>query len=324
MSKILEVQKLKKYFDVPKGRLHAVDGVSFSMSEGETLGIVGESGCGKTTLGRTVLRLQEPTSGSVIYDGMDITTFTKAEMRRIRPHMQIIFQDPYSSLDPRYTVSQIIEEPMILNRICSSEKERRARVEELLDLVGVSKRAYNSYPHEFDGGRRQRIVIARALSVNPRFIVCDEPVSALDVSIRAQILNLLVTLKKQLGLTYIFISHDLSVVKHISDRVGVMYLGQLVETAPKHEIYRNPLHPYTVALLSAIPVPDPTLKRTRNILRGELISAINPGPGCRFASRCPRTGDECRTSTPELLEVSPEHFVACHKIGNGKLEEREC
>lgn len=220
MSKILEVQNLKKYFAVPRGSLHAVDDVSFSINEGETLGIVGESGCGKTTLGRAILRLQEPTAGSVIYEGMDITEFSKQEMRRIRRNMQIIFQDPYSSLNPRYTVSQIIEEPLILNGIYERESERRLRVEELMDLVGIPKRAYNSYPHEFDGGRRQRIVIARTLSVAPRFIVCDEPVSALDVSIQAQILNLLVTLQRQLGLTYIFISHDLSVVRHISNDVG--------------------------------------------------------------------------------------------------------
>jgi oligopeptide/dipeptide ABC transporter ATP-binding protein len=323
MSKILEVQNLKKYFAVPRGSLHAVDDVSFSINEGETLGIVGESGCGKTTLGRAILRLQEPTAGSVIYEGMDITEFSKQEMRRIRRNMQIIFQDPYSSLNPRYTVSQIIEEPLILNGIYERESERRLRVEELMDLVGIPKRAYNSYPHEFDGGRRQRIVIARTLSVAPRFIVCDEPVSALDVSIQAQILNLLVTLQRQLGLTYIFISHDLSVVRHISNDVGVMYLGQLAEKAPKQEIYRQPMHPYTKALLSAIPIPDPTVKREKLILRGELTSPVNPKPGCRFAARCPHTMSICRTSTPAFLEVAPEHLVACHLFSTKETEERE-
>lgn len=261
---ILEVKNLKKYFKVPNGYLHAVDNVSFRIGEGKTLGIVGESGCGKSTLGRVILRLHEPTSGKVLFDGMNVTSFNKKEMHQMRSQMQIIFQDPYSSLNPRYTVAQIIEEPLKLNGIGANAEERRKRIEEMMELVGLAKRTYNSYPHEFDGGRRQRVVIARALALQPKFIVCDEPVSALDMSIQAQILNLMIHLQKQMGLTYMFISHDLSVVKHISTEVGVMYLGQMVEKAPKQELYQKPLHPYTVALLSAIPIPDPNANRKKN------------------------------------------------------------
>lgn len=310
---ILEVRDLRKYFDVPKGKLHAVDDVSFSIRAGETLGIVGESGCGKSTLGRIILRLQEPTAGKVIYDGMNITRFSRKDMQKMRRHMQIIFQDPFSSLNPRYTVAQIIEEPLILNNLYPNSLERRQYIERLMDMVGLSKRMYNSYPHEFDGGRRQRIVVARALSVNPRFIVCDEPVSALDMSIQAQILNLLIDLQQELGLTYIFISHDLSVVKHISTNVGVMYLGQLVEKAPKDALYAKPLHPYTIALMSAIPVPDPRSEHRKIILQGEIASPINPKPGCRFAVRCPFVTEACRNETPRLREIRKEHFVACHR-----------
>ncbi|MGL5752537.1 MAG: ABC transporter ATP-binding protein, partial [Paraclostridium sp.] len=253
MSNLLEVKNLKKYFNVNGGSLHAVDNINLSIKEGETLGIVGESGCGKSTLGRVMLRLHEPTAGQILFNNMDVTSFNKEEMRQMRKYMQIIFQDPYASLNPRFTISQIIEEPLKLHKIYKTKEERKKRVEELMELVGLSKRVYNSYPHEFDGGRRQRVVIARALAMNPKFIVCDEPVSALDVSVQAQILNLMMDLQEKLGLTYVFISHDLSVVKHISDNVGVMYLGQLIEKAPKKDIFKNPIHPYTIALLSAIP-----------------------------------------------------------------------
>lgn len=322
MKPILEVNNLKKYFKVPNGNLHAVDNITFKINEGETLGIVGESGCGKSTLGRVILRLHEPTAGSVIYDGMDITTFNDSEMRQMRKYMQIIFQDPYASLNPRFTISQIIEEPLKLHNIYKSEKERREKVESLMEQVGLAKRAYNLYPHEFDGGRRQRVVIARALSVDPKFIVCDEPVSALDVSVQAQILNLLMELQEELGLTYIFISHDLSVVKHISDNIGVMYLGQLIEMAPKSEMFRKPLHPYSIALLSAIPSTNIKVKKKKIILKGEIVSPINPQPGCRFAARCPFALDQCRQENPVFEEVEPEHFVACFRykeIQDGSL-----
>lgn len=313
MKPMLEVNNLKKYFKVPNGNLHAVDNLSLKINEGETLGIVGESGCGKSTLGRVILRLHEPTAGSIIYDGMDITTFDNEEMRQMRKYMQIIFQDPYASLNPRFTIAQIIEEPLKLHNIYKSEKERRAKVESLMEQVGLAKRAYNLYPHEFDGGRRQRVVIARALSVDPKFIVCDEPVSALDVSVQAQILNLLMELQTELGLTYIFISHDLSVVKHISDNIGVMYLGQLIEKAPKKEIFKKPLHPYTIALLSAIPSTNIKVKKKKIILKGEIVSPINPQPGCRFAARCPFAIDKCRQENPAFEEVEPDHFVACFR-----------
>lgn len=317
MGTLLEVRNLKKYFQVPKGYLHAVDDVSFQINEGETLGIVGESGCGKSTLGRAILRLHEPTSGTVLFDGMNVTRMDKQEMRSLRKYMQIIFQDPYASLNPRFTVSQIIEEPLRLHKIYSSEAEVHARVEELMDMVGLSARMQNAYPHEFDGGRRQRIVIARALAVGPRFIVCDEPVSALDVSIQAQILNLMIDLQKELNLTYIFISHNLSVVKHISTDVGVMYLGQLIEKAPKGLIYKKPLHPYTIALLNAIPSLNPEVKRERQILKGELTSPVNPKQGCRFSARCPLAEERCFAVNPVMKEVEPGHFVACHRVLQG-------
>ena len=310
---LLEVRNLKKYFAVPNGYLHAVDDVSFTIKEGETLGIVGESGCGKSTLGRVILRLHEPTDGKIIYNNMDITEFDKEEMRKMRQHMQIVFQDPYASLNPRFTIAQIIEEPLKLHNIYKTEAERRKRVEELMDLVGLAKRMYNMYPHEFDGGRRQRVVIARALSINPKFVVCDEPVSALDVSVQAQILNLMMDLQEKLGLTYIFISHDLSVIKHISDNIGVMYLGQMIEKAPKQNIFKNPLHPYTVALLSAIPSTNVREKKKKIILKGEISSPINPKEGCRFSPRCPFACDICHQKTPVLQEVQPNHFVACHR-----------
>lgn len=314
MKPLLEVQALKKYFNVANGGvLHAVDNVSFTIKEGETLGIVGESGCGKSTLGRAVLRLHEPTEGKVIYNGMDITSFDKEEMRRMRQHMQIIFQDPYASLNPRFTISQIIEEPLKLHKVYKTDGERKQKVHELMELVGLSPAMANLYPHEFDGGRRQRVVIARALSINPKFVVCDEPVSALDVSVQAQILNLMMDLQEKLGLTYIFISHDLSVIKHISNDIGVMYLGQLIEKTTKRNIFSRPLHPYTVALLSAIPSTNVMERRRKIILKGEISSPINPKPGCRFSPRCPLAQEICRQTDPELKEVEENHFVACHR-----------
>lgn len=310
---MLEIKNLKKYFDVGGGKLHAVDDISLRIEKGRTLGIVGESGCGKSTLGRVILRLHEPTAGRILFDGMDITSFDKEEMRQMRKYMQIIFQDPYASLNPRFTIAQIIEEPLKLHKVYKTPEERKARVEELMDLVGLSKRLYNSYPHELDGGRRQRIVIARALAINPKFVICDEPVSALDVSVQAQILNLMMELQEKLGLTYVFISHDLSVVKHISDDVGVMYLGQLIEKAPKEAIFKKPLHPYTIALLSAIPSINIKEKKEKIILKGEISSPINPKPGCRFAQRCPFAQDVCKTKTPALEEIEKDRFIACHR-----------
>ena len=314
MRTMLEVQNLKKYFTVANGgKLHAVDDVSFQIMAGDTLGIVGESGCGKSTLGRTILRLVEPTAGKVLYQGMDICSFSKAEMRRLRQDMQIIFQDPYASLNPRYTIGQIIEEPLKVHGLYSGA-ERREKVDELLHTVGLSRRAYGMYPHEFDGGRRQRVVIARALSVNPRFVICDEPVSALDVSVQAQILNLMIELQEQMELTYIFISHDLSVIKHISTNIGVMYLGQLIEMSDKNSIFRRPLHPYTVALLSAIPSVNVLEKKKRIILKGEIASPVNPRHGCRFSPRCPFATELCRSADPENVEAEPGHFVKCHRV----------
>jgi peptide/nickel transport system ATP-binding protein len=309
VSTLLEVRNLNKYFKVTSGALHAVDNVSFKIEEGKTLGIVGESGCGKSTLGRAILRLHEPTAGRVIFDGMDITSFSDEEMRQMRQYMQIIFQDPYSSLDPRFTISQSIEEPLKVFYPSMKETERRVRVEELMELVGLSPSTFNAYPHEFDGGRRQRVVIARTLSVNPRFVICDEPVSALDVSVQAQILNLMVELRDKMGLTYIFISHDLSVVRYISDHVGVMYMGQLVEFASKEDIFSNPVHPYTLALLSAIPSLEQVGDRI--ILKGEISSPINPKPGCRFAPRCPFAKEICNERDIPFTEIRPDHFGAC-------------
>lgn len=322
-NKLIEVRNLKKYFPVPSGYLHAVDDVSFSINKGETLGIVGESGCGKSTLGRAILRLHNPTSGEVLYDGMDVLHFNDDEMRFMRQKMQIVFQDPYASLNTRMTISQIIEEPLKIHKIYKTDAERRNKVEEIMELVGLAKRNFNSYPHEFDGGRRQRVVIGRALAINPQFIVCDEPVSALDVSVQAQILNLLMKLQKQMGLTYMFITHDLSVVKHISDNIGVMYLGQMIEKAPKKAIFDGPVHPYTIALLSAIPSVNLDNKSKKIILKGEINSPINPKIGCRFATRCPFAAEICTKVTPVLEEIRPEHFVACHRhkeMMNGTLK----
>lgn len=310
---LLEVSHLKKYFDTPKGDLHAVDDVSFSVRAGKTLGIVGESGCGKSTLGRAILRLHEPTGGRVFYEGVEVTGLNPQEMRQMRKYMQIIFQDPYASLNPRFTVAQIIEEPLKRHHIYKGAKQRKQKVEEIMDLVGLPLRTYNFYPHEFDGGRRQRIVIARALVINPKFIVCDEPVSALDVSVQAQILNLMISLQEKLSLTYIFISHDLSVVKHISDEIGVMYLGQVVEKAPKNDLFKNPLHPYTIALLSAIPSTDLKEKKKKIILSGEIASPVNPKPGCRFSVRCPFVVDACVEKDPPLMKVAKDREVRCYR-----------
>ena len=309
---ILEVKHLKKYFNTPKGTLHAVDDVSFTLERGKTLGIVGESGCGKSTTGRAILRLIEPTSGEVIFNGEDIVNKNKEEMRLLRREMQLIFQDPYASLDPRKTVSEIIGEPLKLQKLVPDKNERAKRVHELMEVVGLADRLVNTYPHELDGGRRQRIGIARALAMEPKLIICDEPVSALDVSIQAQILNLMQDLQEKMGLTYIFITHDLSVVNHFANDIAVMYLGQLIEKAPSEMLFDRPTHPYTQALLSAIPVPSLKKRRERIILKGEISSPINPKPGCRFAARCPYATDRCRSEEPKLVEIEKGHFVACH------------
>jgi peptide/nickel transport system ATP-binding protein len=310
---LLEIKNLKKYFKTPAGILHAVDGVNFSINRGETLGVVGESGCGKTTLGRTVLRLTEATAGEVLYNGRDVMKSSKHEMKELRKDMQIIFQDPFSSLNPRLTVSELIAEPLIVNKVFSNRNERDKKVFEMMETVSLSEKMVNSYPHELDGGRRQRIGIARALVLNPKFIVCDEPVSALDVSVQAQILNLLMDLQDAMQLTYMFISHNLAVVKHISNHIAVLYLGQCVEKATSDEIFENPLHPYTKALINAIQIADLRHRnRKREILRGEVTSPTNPAPGCRFASRCSFKEEVCTRINPELKEVSPDHFVACH------------
>ncbi len=309
---LIEVSHLKKYFTTPGGKLHAVDDLSFTIEKGKTLGLVGESGCGKSTTGRCILRLIEPTSGSIRFDGQEITSLSAREMRVKRREMQIIFQDPFSSLDPRMTVGDAIREPIVYNRILRDRDAVEKRVRELMDTVGLADRLYGSYPHELDGGRRQRIGIARALAVDPKFIVCDEPVSALDVSIQAQILNLLKDLKEDLGLTYVFITHDLSVVNFFSDEIAVMYLGQIVEKAPVDELFDNPLHPYTKALFSAIPIPDIHEKREQILLKGEITSPIDPPDQCRFLKRCVCPCDRCGGCAPALREVRPGHFVACH------------
>ena len=311
---ILEVKNLTKHFKTKRGLLHAVDGVSFTLERGKTLGLVGESGCGKSTTGRTILRLIEPTAGETIFEGTDVNKLNASQLRHARKDMQLIFQDPYSSLDPRKTVSQIIAEPLQANKIFKTKAEIEARVEELMATVGLAPRLFNTYPHELDGGRRQRIGIARALAMDPKFIICDEPVSALDVSIQAQILNLLKELQEERGLSYIFITHDLSVVNHFSDDIAVMYLGKIVEKAPSEELFANPVHPYTQALLSAIPVPEIGEKRERIIIKGEITSPINPPDECRFYKRCNYACDKCK-SLPELQEIKPGHFVACHRIG---------
>lgn len=318
---LLEVKNLVKHFPITQGiifskkvgAVQAVDDVSFTVNKGETLGLVGESGCGKSTTGRVILRLIEATSGEVRFEGRNILTLNAKEMRELRKDMQIIFQDPYASLNPRMTVGDIIAEPLKIHGLAKG-KERQKRVQELLEVVGLASYHARRYPHEFSGGQRQRIGIARALAVRPKLIICDEPVSALDVSIQAQVINLLQDLQKEFGLTYLFIAHDLSVVKHISDRVAVMYLGKIVELADKYELFDNAQHPYTQALLSAIPVPDPHYKRERTILQGDVPSPINPPSGCRFHTRCPKVMDICKVQVPESVEVSPNHWVACHLV----------
>ena len=313
---ILEVRNLKKYFKTPRGMLHAVDDVSFSIEKGHTLGIVGESGCGKTTTGRCILRLVEPTSGEIFFEGKDIMKAGRSEMKKLRKDIQIIFQDPFSSLDPRYTINQTLSETLRINKIRTGKKAIEDRVLELMETVGLAERLINTYPHELDGGRRQRIGIARALAMEPKFIVCDEPVSALDVSIQAQILNLLEDLQEKLGLSYIFITHDLAVVNHFADEIAVMYLGQIVEKAPTAELFENPLHPYTQALLSAIPIPEVLDERPQTLLTGEISSPIEPKDECRFSKRCRFTKDRCKECGPKLVEVKPGHYVACGRCGD--------
>lgn len=310
-EKLIEVNDLTKFFATKKGMLHAVDHVQFYIEKGETLGLVGESGCGKSTTGRLLLRLIEATEGEILYRGQDILKLNKRDMRKLRTQMQIVFQDPYASLDSRRTVYESIEEPLALNGLYKDKKKREAYVFHLMNTVGLAPRVVNSYPHELDGGRRQRVGVARAIAVNPEFIVLDEPVSALDVSIQAQILNLLQKLQREQNLTYLFISHNLSVVKHISDRVAVMYLGKIVELAETKELFDNPLHPYTQALLSAVPIPRVDVQRERIILEGDVPSPINPAPGCRFYGRCQRKCDKCQNAQVELREVLPGHFLAC-------------
>lgn len=316
---LLEVRHLSKHFPIrggilgnTVGHVQAVDDVSFSIRKGETLGLVGESGCGKSTLGRTLLRLLEPSAGQVLFDGTDITQLDARAMRAMRRKMQIIFQDPYASLNSRMTVRAILEEPLKIHQLCPTPAERQRRLYELLDYVQLPKEALQKYPHEFSGGQRQRISIARALAVDPEFIVCDESVSALDVSIQAQVINLLMDLQKELGLTYLFIAHDLKVVEFISHRVAVMYLGKIVEMAPAREIYQNPCHPYTKALLSAIPVPDPMHKKERIVLQGDVPSPLSPPAGCHFHPRCWRATDECKTAYPAVTSLNEEHTFRCY------------
>lgn len=313
MENLLKVKQLKKYFDTPGGTLHAVDDINFSLAAGETLGVVGESGCGKSTLGRVALHLLESTSGQIWFEGKDITHVSRSELRELRKKMQIIFQDPYASVDPRMTISAVIAEPLRNNGM-KSRSEREEKVAELMELIGLAKRFTDYYPHELDGGRRQRAVIARALATNPRFIVCDEPVSALDVSIQAQVINLIMELQEKLRLTYMFISHDLSVVKYVSTHIMVMYLGQTVEYAETGELFAYPVHPYTQALLSAVPIPKLGAQKQRILLKGEITSPIDPKPGCRFAPRCPRACEQCHQEIPALREVADGHMVACHMV----------
>lgn len=309
---LLDVQGLKKYFPTKRGLLHAVDDVTFTIDKGKTLGVVGESGCGKSTTGRAILRLLEPTGGSVLFEGEDVAKLNASQLRHKRKEMQIIFQDPFSSLNPRKTVSQTIEEPLQLHHVIDDKNERMQKVLEVMETVGLAERYVNTYPHELDGGRRQRIGIARALALDPKFIVCDEPVSALDVSIQAQILNLMNDIQEQRGLTYMFITHDLSVVNHFSDDIAVMYLGKLIEKAPSEVLFNNPVHPYTQALLSAIPIPKVGgPKKERILLKGEITSPINPKPVCRFANRCAYATDRCRSEEPQLKEIETGHFVSC-------------
>ena len=309
MSSLIEIKNLKKYFNSPRGTVHAVDDVSFNIEKGTTMGLVGESGCGKSTLGRTLVHLIESTEGQILFEGKDVTRLKKKEMNAYRDDVQMIFQDPFSSLNPRMTIKATLQEPLMLSGNYSKE-ELEAATYQLMEKVGLEKRFQHSFPHELDGGRRQRVGIARALAVNPKFIVCDEPVSALDVSIQAQVLNLLMDLQKQEGLTYLFVTHDMSVVRHLADNICVMYLGQVAEISPAKEIFQTPLHPYTKTLLSAIPSPDLKDQRKRIVTKGEITSPINPKPGCRFAARCPYYCERCE-QPQKLEEVMPNHFVAC-------------
>ncbi len=321
---LLDVRGLKMYFPVTSGALFqktighikAVDDISFFVKRGETLGLVGESGCGKSTTGRAILQFYEPTGGQVVFEGIDLTTLHREEMRRMRGRMQIVFQDPYSSLNPRMTAGQIVGEPIVVHGAVTGRAARQERVAELFNVVGLSPSMASRFPHEFSGGQRQRIGIARALALNPSFIVCDEPVSALDVSIQAQVINLFEELQEEFNLTYLFIAHDLSVVRHIADRIAVMYLGHIVEIAPSEELYENPLHPYTQALLSAVPIPDPRIEatRARTLVKGEIPSPLNPPVGCVFHPRCPLMTEECKAAMPELREVTPGHWAACIKV----------
>jgi len=314
MAELLRAENLKKHFKTPNGTLHAVDGVSFRLDEGKTLGVVGESGCGKSTLGRVLLGLLDATDGKVFFKGEDITHVKLRRRLELRRRMQIIFQDPFSSLNPRYCVSELIADQLKTYRVFKSREELDKRVFELMDTVGLAQRLAYAYPHELDGGRRQRIGIARALALEPEFIVCDEPVSALDVSIQAQVLNLLQDIQEQRNISYVFITHDMSVVKHISDDILVMYVGSMVEKSGAKELFRMPLHPYTKGLLSAIPVPNIHRERKRAIMQGELASPVDPKPGCRFATRCPYAMQICHVKEPAFEEVLPEHFVACHRV----------
>ena len=321
MSALVEVKGLKRYFDTPRGKLHAVDDINMVFEAGATMGVVGESGCGKSTLARTIIHLQQPTGGQILYEGQDVTYPSKRELPRLREKMQIIFQDPYMTLNPRYTVEDTLKEPLIL----SGKYEKAsldAQIRKLMDMVGISGRLRMAYPHELSGGRRQRVGIGRALAMNPKFIACDEPVSALDVSIQAQIINLLQDLQKEFGLTYMFVTHDMSVVRHISHNISVMYLGQLVETSPAKELFQMPLHPYSKALLSAIPSVDIDKPKQRIQLRGELMSPINPKPGCRFAPRCPHAQETC-LQPQELVEAVPNHFVSCCRVQRLNPELKE-
>lgn len=309
---LLEVKNLKKYFKTGRGILQAVDDVSLTLDSSKTLGLVGESGCGKSTTGKTIIRLLDPTGGNIIFNGVDITKLKGAHMKKVRHDMQMIFQDPFSSLNPRKTVEELIGEPLKWNKIFNTRAENKAHIMHLMDVVGLSQRLASTYPHELDGGRRQRIGIARALALDPKMIVCDEPVSALDVSVQAQVLNLLHELQKEYGIAYLFITHDLSVVNHFSDEIAVMYLGKIVEKAPSKELFRNPIHPYTKALLSAIPVPDIDVRMEQIPLKGEITSPINMSDDCHFCSRCPYADEICRECCPELTDRGEEHFVACH------------
>ena len=321
MAEILRVEHLQKYFPVPDGMLHAVDDVSFTIHAGKTLGVVGESGCGKSTMGRAILRLHEPTGGKVFFQGRDVLALSAQEMKELRKEMQIIFQDPFASLNPRMTVSEAIAAPLIVQKLYNRRDKEgiNKRVREIMDMAGLAQRLINTYPHELDGGRRQRIGIARALALNPKFVVCDEPVSALDVSIQAQILNLMQDLQDELDLTYLFITHDLSVVKYISNDILVMYLGQMVEKAPAEKLFEKPMHPYTQALLSAIPVPDPDRPMSRITMKGEITSPVNPEKGCRFAKRCPHATAACTQQDMKLTEQEPGHFVTCLRLQRGEL-----